>query len=164
MLLAMTALLLPSKSLIQTSQILTTISDLFVLLVQLFLLRPQKWNAVCLIFSLSVNPIVDSLIPLSSLDFMIYHLCHCTGNFYIFFSPSVLTIHLSGKTLFLYEMMHLSYLCLAPGNWVLLERITQRTNWYHYKWWLCASTVPWVLSRNSNAGLYSALTQTLRMH
>ena len=87
MLLVMIALFLPSKSLIQTSQILTTTSDLLVLLVQLFLLRPQKWNAVCLIFSLSINPIVDSLIPLSSLDFMIYHLCHCTGNFYIFFSP-----------------------------------------------------------------------------
>ena len=163
MLLAMTALLLPSKSLIQTSQILTTISDLFVLLVQLFLLRPQKWNAVCLIFSLSINPIVDSLIPLSSLDFMIYHLCHCTGNFYIFFPLCPFNTSIWQNFISIWNDASV-LLCLAPGNGVLLERITRRTNWYHYKWWLCASTVPWVLSRNSNTGVYSALTQTLCMH
>lgn len=85
---------------------------------------------------------------------------------FLHFFPSVLLIHLCGKTLSLYEMIYLSYLCLAlaPGNWVLLEKITGRTNWYHYKWWPRASTVPWILSRNSNAGLYSALTQTLQIH
>lgn len=165
MLLMVTALLLLSKSLIQTSQILTPTSNLSSCWSTSFYHDLNSGKLfVFFILSLSINPILDSLTPTS---FRFYDLSF--QSLYWQFLHLLLVLcpfstSLSGKTLFLYKMIHLPYLCLTPGNWVPLEQITWRTNWHHNKWCSCASTVPWILPGNSIAGFYSTLTHTLHIY